>query len=167
MAAVVCNDGVVGGVGFAARQRFAIRLFTGSDVDDAQSAVMSLCRVSSESSSNWQRDAFILLVGVALHLAYVDGVRASEEGLRHYLDRADWQRDPAGQLRLLAEVSHDRLACAGWVDAQSRQPTRTHPMVLSVTRLLLCKRPSDLAATVKVAQSLLNNRFFPAPLGAH
>lgn len=167
MAAIACGQVYGHGGESWLSRRWSIRLFSQHDVQDAQAAVAACCSADGAGGLHWHRDAVILLVGVALHLAYADGSRASLYGMRCFLDDPGWQCDAVGKLKWLVEYPHDSLLCAGWVDTQTRLNTKTHPAVVQVARLLLSKPRESIVATVQVARGLLGCRFFPAPLMSH
>ncbi len=139
-----------------------IRLFSPEDVKDAQNVVRPICHPHGTGLvGHWELSAYVFLTGVALHLAYSDGMRASLQRIARFIDEPRWGLDLKELFLVMETYQHDRLACAGWIDSRTRRPTMTHPVVANVARLMLDKDSRERDAVVRVAKSFLASRFIP------
>lgn len=139
-----------------------IRLFSPDDVTDAQNVVRPVCYPHGDGCiGHWELSAYVLLTGVALHLAYADGMRASLQGIAGFIDNPRWGMDSKALFLLMGTYQHDALHCAGWLDSRTRRPTETHPVVMNVARLMLEKDSVEREAVIRVAKSFLASHFIP------
>lgn len=144
------------------RSNLRIRLFSPEDVKDAQNVVRPVCYPHGDGFvGHWELSAYVLLTGVALHLAYADGMRASLQGIASFIGNSRWGMDSKALFLLMETYQHDALRCAGWLDSRTRRPTVTHPVVANVARLMLEKDSGEREAVMRVAMSFLASRFIP------
>lgn len=150
------------GMAVSLRSNLRIRLFSPEDVKDAQNVVRPVCYPHGDGFvGHWELSAYVLLTGVALHLAYADGMRASLQGIEGFIDNPRWRMDSKALFSLIGTYQHDVQHCAGWLDSRTRRPTVTHPVVANVARLMLDKDNGEREAVMRVAKSFLASHFIP------
>lgn len=130
-----------------------IRIFSTNDVQDAQMVMMMICDPDGDGlEDHWQKTAFEFMVGVALHMRYVEK-DASLAGIAHFLSDPAWETPEQMYTRML-QAKHDPKGEMKWKDA-SGKVLNVHPVVANAAKSMLNKPEEERGSVLSTAKSFL------------
>lgn len=139
-----------------------IRRFSPEDVRDAQAMVRPVCYPhGNRIVGHWELSAYVLLTGVALHLAYIDANKMSLQDVAEFVCDLQWCMDSRTVFLMMRTYPHDALHHGTWRDNRTDRPTPTHPVVARVAGIMLEMSSDEREAVIRVARSFLSSHFIP------
>jgi type IV secretion system protein VirD4 len=131
-----------------------IRLFTEFDVMDAQNIAAAIADPKGDGmDDHWVSTSYELLVGVILHVAYVERLK-SLAGVAVFLADPTFT-DPEQMYNDMLNAEHDPDGVMGWEDSAGRA-TKTHPAVAISARAMLNKEEKERNSVLSTAKTRLS-----------